>query len=39
LASAANSLKLALLQDSQQGYLGLGWKFSDFVEEDGASPC
>ena len=37
--SAADTLKLVLLQNTQEGNLGLGWKFSDFVQEDRASIC
>src|SRR4029077_4628702 len=36
---AADALKLILLQNAQEGNLGLGWQFSDFVEEDRASVC
>ena len=35
--SAADTLKLVLLQNTQQSDLSLGWKFSDFVEEDCAA--
>src|SRR5258705_4572490 len=32
--SAADTLKLALLQNTQECNLSLNWKFSDFVEEN-----
>ncbi len=35
----ADTLKLVLLQNTQQSNLSLGWKFSDFVEENRASIC
>src|SRR5258708_10063508 len=34
---AANTLKLVFLQNSKQSNLSLGWKVSDFVEENRAS--
>src|SRR5580704_14532031 len=37
--TAADALKLVLLQDTQESNLSLGWKFSDFVEEKRASIC
>src|SRR5260370_11762299 len=37
--TAADTFKLMLLQYTQEGNLGLGWKLSDFVEEDRASIC
>ncbi len=37
--SAADTLKLMLLQNTQQSDLSLRWKFSDFVEEECASIC
>src|SRR5215469_16355787 len=37
--SAADALKLVLLQNAQEDNLGLGGKFSDFVQEDRASIC
>src|SRR5260221_4487785 len=36
---AADTLKLMLLQNTKQCNLSLGWKLSDFVEEDCASIC
>jgi len=35
----ADTFKLMLLQNTQEGNLSLGWKFSDFVEEDCAPIC
>src|SRR5271156_4695826 len=37
--SAADTIKLVFLQNTKQSNLSLGWKFSDFVEEDCASIC
>src|SRR5882757_8588668 len=37
--SAADTLKLMLLQNTKQSNLSLNWKFSDFVEEKRASIC
>src|SRR6266849_5292678 len=37
--SAADTLKLMLLQNTKQSNLSLNWKFSDFVEENRASIC
>src|SRR5258708_24794098 len=37
--SAADTLKLVLLQNTKQSNLSLGWKLSDFVEENCASIC
>src|SRR5205814_8282554 len=36
---AADTLKLMLLQNTQECDLSLSWKFSDFVEEKRASIC
>src|SRR4029077_2763149 len=36
-ASSADAIKFVLLQDTQEGNLGLGRKLSDFIEEDRAS--
>ena len=33
-ASAADTLKLVFLQNAKQSNLSLGWKFSDFVQEE-----
>jgi hypothetical protein len=35
----ANTFKLMLLQNTQEGNLGLGWKFSDFVQEARTAVC
>ncbi len=35
----ADTLKLMLLQNTQEGNLGLGWKFSDFVQEERTAIC
>src|ERR1700747_1758627 len=37
--TAADTLKLMLLQYTREGNLGLGWKLPDFVEENCASVC
>src|SRR5579862_9689863 len=37
--SASNTLEFVFLQDAEEGNLGLSWKLSDFVEEDGAPTC
>src|SRR5258708_2702739 len=37
--SAADTLKLVLLQNTQECNLSLNWKLSDFVEENRASIC
>jgi len=37
--SAADTLKLVLLQNTQEGNLSLGWKISDFIQEDRAANC
>src|SRR5260370_40501729 len=37
--TAADTLKLMLLQNTQECDLSLNWKLSDFVEEDRASIC
>jgi hypothetical protein len=31
--ATADALKLMLLQNTQEGNLGLGWEFSEFIEE------
>src|SRR5229473_6381650 len=36
-SSSTDALKLVFLQNTQERNLGLGWKLSDFVEEDRAS--
>jgi hypothetical protein len=35
----ADTFKLMLLQNTQQGNLGLGWKFSDFIQEERTAIC
>ena len=35
----SDTFKLMLLQNAQEGNLGLGWKFPDFVEEEGTAIC
>src|ERR1700693_46235 len=37
--TAADALKLMLLQNTQECDLSLNWKLADFVEEDRASIC
>src|SRR5208282_322490 len=37
--SAADTLKFVLLQDTHEGNLSLGWKFSDLIKEDRSSAC
>src|ERR1700722_2158872 len=37
--TAADTLKLMLLQNTQECDLSFNWKFSDFVEENRASIC
>src|SRR5580698_10769488 len=36
---SADTFKLMLLQNTQQGDLGLGWKLSDFVQEERTAVC
>src|SRR6267154_3424323 len=36
---AADTLKLMLLQNTQEGNLGLSWKFPDFVQEERTAIC
>ena len=31
----ADAFKLMLLQNTQEGNLGLAWKLSDFIQEEG----
>ena len=35
----ANTFKLVLLQDTEEGNLSLGWKFSDFIQEERTAVC
>src|SRR5258706_6006616 len=37
--TAADTFKLMLLQNPQEGNLGLCWKFSDFVQEERTAVC
>src|SRR5712692_3545506 len=37
--TAADTLKLVLLQNTKQSNLSLGWKFSDFVQEERTAIC
>jgi|HubBroStandDraft_6_1064221.scaffolds.fasta_scaffold3660749_1 hypothetical protein len=37
--TAADTFKLMLLQNTQEGNWGLGWKVYDFVQNDRASIC
>ncbi len=37
--TAADTFKLTLLQYTQEGNLGLGWQFSDFVQEERTAIC
>src|SRR5258706_413453 len=39
LTCPADTLKLMLLQNPQEGNLGFGWKLSDFVQEERAAIC
>jgi hypothetical protein len=36
-SGSADSLEFVFLQNTQESYLGLGWKLSDLIEEDRAS--
>ena len=38
-ACPAATFKLMLLQNTQEGNLSLGWKFSDFVQEERTAIC
>jgi hypothetical protein len=34
-----DTFKLMLLQDTQESNLSLGWKFSDFIQEERTAIC